>query len=114
MPTASVLVSSRDLVSFYDKTFEADGLLLSLYETAENAGEQARRREGGHRPRRYRAIPGDASQFVSDTIPHGSLMRPGEVFTKTWTIRNSGRVPEPGAAGSANRARADPVAAAIL
>ena len=83
---------SRELVGFYDKTFEADGLLMSLYEAADSAGEQARRREGGHRPRRYHAVPGDASEFVSDTIPHGTLMEPGQVFTKTWTIRNCGSV----------------------
>jgi hypothetical protein len=37
-------------------------------------------------------VPGDASSFVTDTVPHGTLMEPGQVFTKTWTIRNSGSV----------------------
>jgi len=83
---------SRELVQFYEQTFEADGLLLSLFETVEHAGEQERRRAGGHRPRVYRAIRGDASEFVDDTIPNGSLMRPGQIFLKTWRIRNCGRV----------------------
>jgi transcriptional regulator with XRE-family HTH domain len=83
---------SRELVQFYEETFEAEGLLLSLFEVAEHAPEQERRRAGGHRPRLKRAIPGDASTFVGDTIPHGSLMEPGQMFEKTWRIKNSGTV----------------------
>lgn len=83
---------SRELVQFYEDTFAADGLLLSLFEVAEHAPEQDRRRAGGSRPRLYRALKGDASSFVSDTIPHGSLLTPGQIFEQTWTIRNSGRV----------------------
>ena len=60
---------------------------------AETAAEQERRRAGGIRPRLYRAVPGDASAFVGDTIPHGTLMTPGQDFEQTWTIRNSGTVP---------------------
>lgn len=84
---------SRALVQFYEGRFEADGMLLSLFEVAEHAPEQERRRAGGTRPTLYRAIPGDASTFVSDTIPHGSLMQPGQVFEKVWRIKNSGTVP---------------------
>jgi transcriptional regulator with XRE-family HTH domain len=83
---------SRELVLFYEETFEADGLLLSLFEVAEHAGEQERRRAGGRRPKLYRAVSGDASTFVGDTIPHGTLMAPGQVFEQTWTILNSGTV----------------------
>jgi transcriptional regulator with XRE-family HTH domain len=83
---------SKELVQFYEDTFEAEGLLLSLFEVAEHAGEQERRRAGGTRPKLYRAVPGDASTFVSDTIPHGSLMSPGQVFEQTWRVRNSGSV----------------------
>jgi transcriptional regulator with XRE-family HTH domain len=82
---------SRELVQFYEEAFEADGLLLSLFEVAEHAGEQERRRAGG-RPKLYRAVPGDASTFVGDTIPHGTLMEPGQVFEQTWRVRNTGRV----------------------
>lgn len=84
---------TRALVQFYDDTFEADGLLLSMYEVAVHASEQDRRRAGGRRPRLHRAAPGDASTFVGDTIPHGTLMEPGRVFEQTWRITNSGIVP---------------------
>lgn len=83
---------SRSLVQFYEERFEADGLLNSLFEVAEHAGEQHRQRFGGHRPKRYRAVEGDATAFVDDTIPHGTLMQPGELFAKTWRIRNVGTV----------------------
>jgi transcriptional regulator with XRE-family HTH domain len=84
---------SRALVQFYEDTFEADGLLLSLLEVVDHSAEQERRRAGGHRPETKRAIPGDASTFVEDTIPHGTLMTPGQFFTKVWRVRNSGTVP---------------------
>jgi transcriptional regulator with XRE-family HTH domain len=84
---------SRELVQFYEDRFEADDLLLSLFEVVEHASEQGRRRAGGRRPSLVQAIPGDASTFVSDTIPHGTQMAPGEWFTKEWRVRNSGSVP---------------------
>jgi transcriptional regulator with XRE-family HTH domain len=84
---------SRELVQFYEDRFQADGLLLSLYEVAAHAPEQERRRAGGRRPRLHWAIPGDASAFVDDTIPHGTRLSPGQVFEKVWRIRNSGTVP---------------------
>jgi transcriptional regulator with XRE-family HTH domain len=83
---------SRALVQFYDDTFEADGLLVSLFEVAVHAGEDERRRSSGKRPRLYRALPGDASAFVDDTVPHGTLMAPGQIFEKVWHVRNSGEV----------------------
>jgi transcriptional regulator with XRE-family HTH domain len=81
---------SRALVQFYEEQFEGDGMLLSLFEVAEHNAEQDRRRFGGRRPRLVRAIPGDATAFVADTIPHGTLMTPGLLFVKTWRIRNAG------------------------
>jgi hypothetical protein len=84
---------SSDLVLFYEETFEGDGMLLSLFAVVEHAAEQNRRRFGGHRPRLVRAVPGDATAFVDDTIPHGTLMEPGLLFVKTWRIRNVGTVP---------------------
>jgi transcriptional regulator with XRE-family HTH domain len=84
---------TRALVQFYEDTFEGEGLLLSLFEVAEHAPEQERRRAGGKRPKLTRAIPGDSSTFVGDTIPHGTLMEPGQVFEQTWRVRNSGKVP---------------------
>ena len=84
---------SRALAQFYDDQFQAEGLVMSLFEVAVHAPEQDRRRAGGHRPQLRRAIPGDASEFVDDTIPHGTVMKPGEFFLKTWRVRNSGTVP---------------------
>jgi transcriptional regulator with XRE-family HTH domain len=83
---------SRELVQFYQDRFEADGMLLSLFEVAVHAPEQNRRRAQGKRPKLYRAVPGDASRFVGDTIPHGTLMAPGQAFVKTWRVENSGGV----------------------
>lgn len=84
---------SRPLVQFYEEQFDADGMLLSLYEVAEYNAEQNRRRFGGRRPRIVRAVEGDATAFVDDTVPHGTLLAPGELFVKTWRIRNAGSVP---------------------
>ena len=84
---------SRELVEFYEQRFAAEGMLLSLYAVAAYSPEQERRRFGGHRPRLIRAIAGDASSFVDDTIPHGTLMDPGTLFVKTWRVHNSGTVP---------------------
>jgi transcriptional regulator with XRE-family HTH domain len=83
---------SRALVQFYEDTFRADGLLLSLFEVAVHAPEQERQRtsRGG---RRTSAEPGDASTFLAQTVPHGQLMTPGEIFEQTWRIKNSGTVP---------------------
>jgi len=83
---------SRELVQFYEDRFQADGMLLSLYEVAVHAPEQERRRAGGTRPRLHHAMSGDASTFLGDTIPHGTLMEPGQAFEKVWRIQNSGTV----------------------
>src|SRR5947209_20356488 len=71
---------SRALVQFYEEAFEAEGMLLSLFEVAEHAAEQDRQRFGGHRPRVVGAVEGDATAYVDETIPHGTLMTPGLVF----------------------------------
>jgi transcriptional regulator with XRE-family HTH domain len=84
---------SRTLVSFYEELFEADGLLLSLFEVVEHAREQKRQRQARGGRRQARATPGDATAFVNETVPQGTLMQPGEVFLKTWRIRNVGSVP---------------------
>lgn len=87
------LTPSRMLILFYEEVFAARGLLMSEYEVAVSAEEQERRRWQGHKPPSYRTIPGDASEFIGDTVPHGTLMTPGQTFEKTWTIRNAGTVP---------------------
>ena len=32
----------------------------------------------------------DQVDFITETVPDGSILSPGQVFTKTWTLRNSG------------------------
>lgn len=93
---------SRELVSFYEESFGADGLLLSLFEVVVHAAEQERRRAGGRRPEaavrkaesaeRSAAVSGDLTAYVSQSLPSGAMMKPGEVFEASWTIRNVGTV----------------------
>jgi transcriptional regulator with XRE-family HTH domain len=82
---------SRSLVLFYEERFEADGLLLSLFEVAVHANEQKRQRGAGGKLKR--AVEGDATAFVDSTVPQGTLFKPGEMFAMTWRIRNCGTVP---------------------
>ena len=82
---------SRTLIQFYEDKFEGDGMLLSLFEVAEHANEQKRQR--GPRGKLARATEGDATAFVDETVPQGTLFQPGEIFAKTWRIRNCGTVP---------------------
>lgn len=84
---------SRTLVLFYEERYRCDGLLLSLLEVVEHANEQKRQRAAATGGRQPKVIPGDATAFIDDTIPHGTLMLPGAPFTKTWRIRNVGGVP---------------------
>ena len=84
---------SRNLVQFYDDTFGGEGLVTSLFEVVVQSGEQQRRRESRLSSPRVRTMPGDASAFVKDTIPHGTALRPGQVFLKSWWIENAGSVP---------------------
>jgi transcriptional regulator with XRE-family HTH domain len=84
---------TRALVQFYDDNFEMDGLLLSLFEVVTHSDEQRRQRSGGHRSRQPKAVPGDATAFVDQSIAHGQLFAPGEVFEARWKIKNVGTVP---------------------
>jgi transcriptional regulator with XRE-family HTH domain len=80
------------LIEFYEQTFEADGLLRSLLAAASAAPVQERARIGGRRPRPYKGAMGDESTFLGDTVPHGTMMRPGVFFVQTWHVQNSGTV----------------------
>jgi transcriptional regulator with XRE-family HTH domain len=82
---------SRELVQFYESRFDADGVLHSLFEVAVHSPEQQRRRTRNVSQAR-RALPGDASTFLADTVPHGTLMPPGQVFQQTWQVKNSGSI----------------------
>jgi len=83
--------ASRGLVRFYETTFEQMGQLESLHEAALHPNEG--RPRGEDLLWQPPAITGDASKFVRDTIPSGTLMAPGQQFIKSWTIRNVGAVP---------------------
>jgi hypothetical protein len=78
---------------FYEETFDGHGLLISLFEVVEHAVEQDRRRARGRRRPEIRTVAGDASSFVDDTIPNGTVMAPGQLFVKSWRIQNAGTVP---------------------
>lgn len=84
---------SRALIELYEERFEGDGLLLSLYEVVDYHADQERRSGRGRNRSRVRAVQGDATAFICDTIPHGTEMSPGAPFVKTWTIRNAGSIP---------------------
>jgi transcriptional regulator with XRE-family HTH domain len=95
---------SRALVEWYENRLGGDGLYLSLYEAA--IFEEDRKRQ----PQRQvvetdefvladpdpledvSRIPGDRVSFIDETIPDNTILRPGEEFTKTWTIQNAGKV----------------------
>lgn len=79
-----------ELITFYEETFGADGVLWSAYTAARVSRPDPPVTKN---PARY-PIDGDASEFIADiSIPDGTLVRPGEKFIKTWRIKNSGTVP---------------------
>jgi hypothetical protein len=80
-----------ELVAFYEERFNADGQLWAVYiETV--AGPRPRQRSGEAKRSGY-PLPGDASTFVADITPDGTVMPPGFRFEKIWRIQNSGTVP---------------------
>jgi transcriptional regulator with XRE-family HTH domain len=87
--------ASRRLIDFYESQFDAEGLLRSFADAAAEFEELRRRRRDPEliaRQRRY-PLPGDESEFLGESPPDGTSVALGQVFTKSWTIRNSGRVP---------------------
>lgn len=76
-----------------ERILNAEGLLLSYYEAA----LMAKRREKLHMEEFHNGLAPDASEdeaseFLGETVPDGTLMLPGQRFEKTWTIRNAGSV----------------------
>lgn len=86
-------IPSEALVHQLDDLLGAGGMLISRYE-AVVAEKRRSRLNRAVDPRQIspHASDTDASLFVSETIPDGTLMQPGERFEKTWTVRNSGDV----------------------
>lgn len=82
---------SAKIVGFYDEHYEGHGQAWGMYEALITQGLAPQRLPLDRKP--DYPIPGDASTFVADiTIPDGTLMKPYQLFEKTWRIRNSGTV----------------------
>ncbi|MBF4634580.1 helix-turn-helix domain-containing protein [Agreia pratensis] len=87
-------VPSEAIVYELERILHGDGLLLSYYE----AVVMAKRREKLHMDEVHNGVSpdasnDDASQFLDETVPDGTIVLPGQRFEKTWTIRNVGSVP---------------------
>ncbi|CAD6005302.1 helix-turn-helix domain-containing protein [Agreia sp. COWG] len=85
---------SEAIVYALEQLLHGEGLLLSYYE----AVVMAKRREKLHMDEVHNgvspdALNEDASEFLRETVPDGTIMLPGQRFDKTWTIRNVGTVP---------------------
>ncbi|HSZ13107.1 MAG TPA: NBR1-Ig-like domain-containing protein [Solirubrobacteraceae bacterium] len=82
------------VIRYYGQRFGATDLLASLVDIARENDRERRKLSPllVARQARY-PLEGDAAAFVSETPPDGSTVPCGAVFTKTWTIRNSGSVP---------------------
>lgn len=96
---------SLALARTLDRVLDANGLLLSLFRDAVDEQDQktAARLGRDHsevlptmdvpKPADLELVAGDVSLWVADiTIPDGTLMAPGEQFTKVWRVRNGGSV----------------------
>ncbi|EPZ18417.1 helix-turn-helix domain-containing protein [Mycobacteroides abscessus] len=82
---------SAKIVGFYDEHYEGHGQAWGLYEALITQGRAPQRLPLDRKP--DYPIPGDESTFVADvTIPDGALMKPHQLFEKTWRVRNSGTV----------------------
>jgi transcriptional regulator with XRE-family HTH domain len=87
--------ASDRVIRYYGERFGAPDLLASLVEIARESERDRRRRRNPvliARQARY-PLEGDEARFVSETPPDGSTVPCGAMFTKSWTIRNSGSVP---------------------
>ncbi|HEY4225764.1 MAG TPA: NBR1-Ig-like domain-containing protein [Pseudolysinimonas sp.] len=84
-------IPSEALVHQLEGLLETGGMLLSRYDAviAEKRRSRLNRAVREPSPERRQS---DASLFVDETIPDGTLMEPGERFDKSWTIRNAGDV----------------------
>jgi transcriptional regulator with XRE-family HTH domain len=79
----------RDIVEWYEATFQGDGLLVSLYSEARGIRGPRER----IRPATADAEPGDSLQVARSLLADGELVRPGADVTAGWTLVNAGTVP---------------------
>jgi transcriptional regulator with XRE-family HTH domain len=86
-------IPSEALVHRLDEVLTAGGMLISRYE-AVLAEKRRTRLNRVVAPLEASPLASlrDSSGFVSETIPDGTIMQPGERFEKTWTIRNDGEL----------------------
>lgn len=95
---------SRLLIEWYDAQFGAHQALMRQYLDLEQAGRQDRERtlrDIHHIPHTPRILagtvpvdydPADGAVLVTETIPDGAQLEPGQNFTKSWTLRNTGPI----------------------
>ena len=86
--------ASDRVIRYYGERFGAPDLLAGLAELARESERDRRRRRSPvliARQARY-PLEGDEARFVSEAPPDGSTVPCGAIFTKSWTIRNSGTV----------------------
>lgn len=83
------------VIRYYAERFGAPDLLAGLTEIARESERDRRRRRDPLLIARQASYPleGDEARFVSEAPPDGATVPCGAVFSKTWTIRNSGSVP---------------------
>ena len=87
--------ASDRILRYYGERFGAPDLLAGLVEIARESDRDRSRQRNPlliARQARY-PLDGDEASFVSETPPDGVTIPCGAVFTKSWTIRNSGNVP---------------------
>lgn len=87
-------IPSELVVHRLEDVLEAQGLLIARYEAVLMEKRRLRllRATTSSTPAPD-ANPNDSSLFVGESVPDGTLMAPGQRFTKTWTIRNNGSTP---------------------
>jgi transcriptional regulator with XRE-family HTH domain len=87
--------ASNRVIRYYGERFGAPDLLAGLVKIARESKRERMKRRNPlliARQARY-PLEGDQASFVSETPPDGSTVPCGSIFTKNWTIRNSGSVP---------------------
>jgi len=86
-------IPSEAIVHRIEAVLATEGLLISRYEALLAEKRRSRfNRDAGLLESSPHAARDDASIFLHETIPDGTLMRPGERFVKEWTIQNTGKV----------------------
>lgn len=83
---------SEAVINLIEDRLQSGGLILSYYDAVIAETRRQRLNRGVTRTIAPDASDRDASLFVGETVPDGTLMLPGHRFEKTWTIRNAGDI----------------------